>query len=62
MVGGIRGSFRGADDVADLDQALEPVEALRAAGYTSVCFKPTHFTDDPADVGDICRRVVAALA
>jgi hypothetical protein len=47
--------------VADLDQALEPVEALRAAGYTSVCFKPTHFTDDPADVGDICRRVVAAL-
>jgi hypothetical protein len=26
-----------------------------------VCFKPTHFTDDPADVGDICRRVVAAL-
>ena len=62
MVGGIRGTFRGADDVADLDQALEPVEALRAAGYTSVCFKPTHFTDDPADVGDICRRVVAALA
>jgi alkanesulfonate monooxygenase SsuD/methylene tetrahydromethanopterin reductase-like flavin-dependent oxidoreductase (luciferase family) len=62
MVGGIRGTFRGANDVADLDSALEAVEGLRAAGYTSVCFKPTHFTDDREELSDICRRVVTALA
>ena len=61
MIGGIRGTFHGADDVADLDMALESVERLRADGYTSACFKPTHFTDDPAELGDICRRVVAAF-
>lgn len=61
-VGGIRGTFAGADDVADLDRALEAVEGLRADGYTAVCFKPSHFTDERDEVGDICRRVVAALA
>lgn len=62
MVGGIRGTFHGADDVADLDLALAAVDGLRADGYDSVCFKPTHFTDDVAEVGELCRRVVAALA
>lgn len=61
MVGGIRGTFHGADDVADLDLALSAVDGLRADGYDSVCFKPTHFTDDVGEVGDVCRRVVGAL-
>ena len=29
------------------------------AGYTSICFKPSMYTDDPAEVGDLCRRLVA---
>jgi probable F420-dependent oxidoreductase len=62
MVGGIRGRFRGADDVADLDEALTQIPAQLAAGYTSICFKPSMFTDDPAAVGDVSRRVVAALS
>ena len=62
MVGGIRGTFHGADDVADLAIALERVPLLREAGYTSVCFKPNHYTDDASAVGDVCREVVRALS
>jgi alkanesulfonate monooxygenase SsuD/methylene tetrahydromethanopterin reductase-like flavin-dependent oxidoreductase (luciferase family) len=61
LVGGIRGTFTSADDVADLDVALDTVDALRVGGYTAVCFKPSMFTDDIAAVGDVCRRVVTAL-
>ena len=28
-------------------------------GFTSICFKPSMYTDDPAEVGDLCRRLVA---
>lgn len=62
MVGGIRGTFHGSDDVADLSHALVPVPSLREAGYTSVCFKPNHYTDDVRAVGDVCREVVRALS
>jgi alkanesulfonate monooxygenase SsuD/methylene tetrahydromethanopterin reductase-like flavin-dependent oxidoreductase (luciferase family) len=61
LIGGIRGRFTTADDVADLDEALVPVPSLVAAGYRSVCFKPSMFTDDVADVPAVCRRVVDAL-
>jgi alkanesulfonate monooxygenase SsuD/methylene tetrahydromethanopterin reductase-like flavin-dependent oxidoreductase (luciferase family) len=62
LVGGIRGTFRGSDDVADLDLALADAPRLRAEGWTSVCFKPNHYTDDLDDVPALCARVVAALA
>ena len=58
MVGGIRGSFAAADDVASLDDALEGVREQLAAGYSTVCFKPSMFTDEIAGVDDVCRRVV----
>ncbi len=61
LVGGIRGTFHG-DRVADLDIALDDVVRLRAEGWTSVCFKPNHFTDDLDEVPAVCERVVAALA
>jgi probable F420-dependent oxidoreductase len=62
LVGGIRGRFSGATDVADLDEALADVPDLIGRGFTSICFKPAMFTDDRDAVPDMCRRVVACLA
>ena len=62
LVGGIRGRFSGATDVADLDEALADVPQLIQRGFTSICFKPAMFTDDRDAVPDMCRRVVACLA
>ena len=61
LVGGIRGRFPGPDAVADLDEALRAVPGQIARGFTSICFKPSMFTDDVAVVGDVCRRVVTAV-
>jgi alkanesulfonate monooxygenase SsuD/methylene tetrahydromethanopterin reductase-like flavin-dependent oxidoreductase (luciferase family) len=61
MVGGIRGRFDSDDGVADLGEALAAVPALLEAGYTSICFKPSMFTDDIAGVGEVCREVVRRL-
>jgi probable F420-dependent oxidoreductase len=61
LVGGIRGRFASPDAVADLDEALADVPAQVAGGFTSMCFKPSMFTDDPAELGAICRRVVAGV-
>jgi len=58
LVGGIRGRFAGADDVADLDQALAAVPGELARGFTSICFKPSMFTDDRDELGEVCARVV----
>jgi probable F420-dependent oxidoreductase len=62
LVGGIRGRFHGRDDVADLDEALAAVPGQLARGFTSICFKPSMFTDDPAELEAVCRRVVAGVA
>jgi probable F420-dependent oxidoreductase len=61
MVGGIRGTFPDPDHAADLDAALESIPAQMARGFTSICFKPTQFTDDVGEVGAICRRVVERI-
>ena len=70
LVGGIRGDFSGSKGstgstgstgVADLDAALSSIPEKVAAGYRSICFKPSMFTDDVRDVPTICRRVVATL-
>jgi probable F420-dependent oxidoreductase len=58
MVGGIRGTFAGTDDVADLASACASIPRQLAQGYTSICFKPSMFTDDAAAVGDLCRDLV----
>jgi probable F420-dependent oxidoreductase len=60
IVGGIRGSFAGPDSVADLAQAAESIPAQLEAGYTTICFKPSQFSDDPGDVGRLCRELVGA--
>ena len=62
LVGGTRGAFRGSSDVADLDAALASVPEQVAAGYGTICIKPSQFTDDPSSVGALCRRIVERVA
>jgi probable F420-dependent oxidoreductase len=62
MVGGIRGRFVDANDVASLDDALEGVREQLAVGYSTICFKPSMFTDDRDDVVNVSARVVEFLA
>jgi probable F420-dependent oxidoreductase len=65
LVGGIRGTFRGATDTADLDVALESLSRQLEQGFTTICFKPSMFIDDAALIGPFCRelrRKVAAIA
>jgi probable F420-dependent oxidoreductase len=59
MIGGIRGRFPDATSTADVREAFASVPAQLAAGYTSICFKPSMYTDDPAEVGALCRQLVA---
>jgi probable F420-dependent oxidoreductase len=61
LVGGIRGRFPAPDAVADLDEALAGVPEQLARGFTSICFKPSMFTDDPGRLDAVCRRVVAGV-
>lgn len=62
MVGGTRGRFPDAASVAELAQALESIPAQVAAGFTSICIKPSQFTDDARQIGPLCREVVARVA
>ena len=62
MVGGTRGTFPGPDAVADFEGAFDVVPAQLARGFTSICFKPSQFSDDPRDLGPLVRRAVTRLA
>lgn len=61
LVGGIRGTFRSADDVADLDAALAPLPRQLEQGFSTICFKPAMFVTTADEVGDLCRELVARL-
>jgi alkanesulfonate monooxygenase SsuD/methylene tetrahydromethanopterin reductase-like flavin-dependent oxidoreductase (luciferase family) len=61
LVGGIRGTFTGPDDPADLDQALESLPDQLRQGYSTICFKPSMFIDDPGQIGPFCRELVAKV-
>ena len=61
-VGGTRGTFGGPDAVADLDQALAAVPAQLARGFTTICVKPSQFTDETAGIGAFCRSLAAKAA
>ncbi|MFI6324257.1 TIGR03619 family F420-dependent LLM class oxidoreductase [Nonomuraea sp. NPDC050556] len=58
MVGGIRGTFPDARSPAPLLPALESVPEQVAAGFTTMCMKPSMFTDSLAEVGALCREIV----
>jgi len=65
LVGGIRGTFRTTDDIADLDEALESVPEQLARGFSTICFKPAMFARTVADLPrlyDELSEKVAALA
>jgi len=61
VVGGIRGRFPDGAGVADLAEAMEAIPAQLEAGYTTICFKPSQYTDDPAQVGRLCRQLVGSF-
>jgi probable F420-dependent oxidoreductase len=61
VVGGIRGRFPSGGEVADLAEAAEAIPAQLEAGYTTICFKPSQYTDDPAQVGRLCRQLVGSF-
>lgn len=61
LIGGIRPTFPGPDEVGDLETALESLPAQLAQGFTTICFKPSMFIDDPAALGPFCRRLRARL-
>jgi alkanesulfonate monooxygenase SsuD/methylene tetrahydromethanopterin reductase-like flavin-dependent oxidoreductase (luciferase family) len=61
LVGGIRGRFVDATSTADLHEALADVPAKIEAGYRSICFKPSMFTDAIEEVGRVCTRVAEAI-
>lgn len=58
MIGGTRAAFSGADDVADIDQAMSDFGDQIAVGFTTFCVKPSQHTDDPAQVRDLCEHIV----
>ena len=62
LVGGTRAVFADEHSVADLGAALASIPEQLAQGFSSFCFKPSQFTDDPNAVGPLCREVVARVA
>jgi probable F420-dependent oxidoreductase len=62
MVGGIRGRFADEQSVADLAEAAEAIPGQLAQGYTSICFKPSMFTDAIEQVGPLCRDLATRVA
>ena len=61
LVGGIRGAFADETSTADLARAADAIPGQIAQGYTSICFKPSMFTDDVNEVGPLCREFVARI-
>jgi probable F420-dependent oxidoreductase len=62
MVGGTRGLFPDAVSVADLDEALDTIPGQVERGFTTICIKPSQFTDDRAEVPMLLGRIVGGTA
>jgi probable F420-dependent oxidoreductase len=61
VVGGIRGRFPDDNSPADLAEAAEAIPAQLDRGYTTICFKPSQYTDDVREVPALCRELVARV-
>ena len=48
--------------MADLDRALAAIPGQLARGFTTICVKPSQFTDAAAQIGAFCRELVAKVA
>ena len=62
LIGGIRGTFEGPDDIADLDQALESLPDQLAQGYTTICFKPAMYVRDVSELPDFYDTLTTKVA
>ncbi len=58
MVGGIRGRFTDTTGPADIDEALEGLPAQLAAGFGTICFKPSMYIDEARQMDAFCRALV----
>jgi probable F420-dependent oxidoreductase len=58
LVGGTRGRFPDAKSVAPLDQALASIPEQVQRGFTTICVKPSQFTDDPREIRSLLERIV----
>jgi alkanesulfonate monooxygenase SsuD/methylene tetrahydromethanopterin reductase-like flavin-dependent oxidoreductase (luciferase family) len=61
LVGGIRGRFQGADDVAELDEALADLPRQLSQGFRTICFKPAMFVESADQVGELCRELTVKV-
>jgi probable F420-dependent oxidoreductase len=57
-IGGTRGAFPGPHSLASLDQALATVPAQLAAGFTTICVKPSQFIDEQSSLPGFCHELV----
>ena len=58
LVGGTRGRFPDAESVASLDEALDAISGQIERGFTTICVKPSQFTDDPGEIPSLLARIV----
>jgi alkanesulfonate monooxygenase SsuD/methylene tetrahydromethanopterin reductase-like flavin-dependent oxidoreductase (luciferase family) len=62
LVGGTRGRFADAESVAPLDEALASIPEQVARGFTTICIKPSQFTDDLNEIPALLSRIVERAA
>ncbi len=58
VVGGIRPRFTDWRSPADLVAAASSIPEQLASGYTSICFNPSQYVADVAEIPSACRRLL----
>lgn len=58
LVGGTRGVFADAGSPAPLESALETIPSQLERGFTTICVKPSQFTDDPDELPRLFEEIV----
>ena len=58
--GSAAGSLRGAGSRI-WPRSAEAIPAQLEAGYTTICFKPSQYTDSVSEVGRLCRQLVRSF-
>lgn len=58
VVGGTRGAFPDPERPAPLEAALDQIPEQVAGGCTTICIKPSQFTDDAAEIPELLARIV----
>jgi probable F420-dependent oxidoreductase len=61
MVGGTPGTFPDPTTVADLDAALDAIPDQISRGFSTICIKPSQFTDARDEVPALLSRIVEGV-